>query len=65
MVPVNPILCRKGDPFQGSNGGSYLTLGNELPEETHADKAEALLGVRHPRWRAVDMETGKTVQSHG
>ena len=27
--------CRKGDPFQGVKLGSYLTLRNELFEETH------------------------------
>ena len=27
--------CRKGDPFQSPKQGSYLTLGNELSEETH------------------------------
>ena len=29
------ICCRKADPFQGPKLGSCLTLGNELPEETH------------------------------
>ena len=51
--------CRKGDPFQGLKLGSCLTLGNELPEETHVlTKQEILLGkgagvesrtVREPR----------------
>ena len=37
--------CRKGDPFQGLKLGSCLTLGNELPEETHVlTKQEILLG---------------------
>ena len=45
--------CRKGDPSQGLNVGSCLTLRNELSEETHVlTKQEILLG-RVPRWRAV------------
>ena len=37
--------CRKEDPFQGPKLGSCLTLGNELPEETHVlIKQEILLG---------------------
>ena len=58
--------CRKGDPFQGLKLGSYLTLGNELSEETHVlTKQEILLGkgaqvesrrVREPR---------RTALSHG
>ena len=53
------ICCRKGDPFQGPNPGSCLTLGNELSEETHVlTKQNILLGkgtqvessrVREPR----------------
>ena len=39
------ICCRKEDPFQGPKPGSCLTLGNELPEETHVlTKQESLLG---------------------
>ena len=57
---------RKGDPLQGPKLGSCLTLGNELPEETHVlTKQEILLGtgtwvesrrVREPR---------RTALSHG
>ena len=55
MVSVDPILCcRKGDPFQGSNGGSCLTLGNELSEETHMLIKQRLYWEEAPRWRAVD-----------
>ena len=42
------LCCRKGDPFQGPKLGSCLTLGNELSEETHADKARDLIGKGHP-----------------
>ena len=55
--------CRKGDPFQGPNLGSCLTLGNELSEETSVlTKQEILLGkgtqvensrVREPRRTAL------------
>ena len=40
--------CRKGDPFQGLKLGSCLTLGNELSEETRADKARDFTGKGHP-----------------
>ena len=52
------ICCRKVDPFQGLKLGSCLTLGNELSEETRADKARDFIGqgtwvessrVREPR----------------
>ena len=39
--------CRKGYPFQGPKLGSCLTLGNELFEETHADKARDFIGKGH------------------
>ena len=39
--------CRKGDPFQGPKLGSCPTLGNELSEETHADKARDFIGKGH------------------
>ena len=42
------FCCRKGDPFQGPKLGSCLTLGNELSEETHADKARDFIGKGHP-----------------
>ena len=56
------ICCRKGDPFQGQKLGSCLTLGNDLSEETHADKARDFIGkgtrvesrrVRGPRRTAL------------
>ena len=53
------ICCRKADSFQGPKLGSFLTLGNELSEETHVlTKQEILLGkgtrmessrIREPR----------------
>ena len=59
---IPPIVCvcsRKGDPFEGPNLGSCLTLGNELSGQTHVlTKQEILLGkgtqvessrVREPR----------------
>ena len=42
------ICCRKGDPFQGPKLGSCLTLGNELSEETQADKARDFIVNGHP-----------------
>ena len=42
-----PSCCRKGDPFQGPKLGSCLTPGNELSEETHADKARDFIGKGH------------------
>ena len=42
------MCCRKGHPFQGPKLGSCLTLGNELSEETHADKARDFIGKGHP-----------------
>ena len=45
---IRSLCCRKGDPFQGSKLGSCLTLGNELSEETHADKARDFIGKGHP-----------------
>ena len=42
------LCCRKADPFQGPKLGSCLTLGNELSEETHADKARDFIGKGHP-----------------
>ena len=55
--------CRKGDHFLGPKLGSWLTLGNELSEETQVlTKQELLLGkgtqvesrrVREPRWTAL------------
>ena len=45
----NIYFCsRKGDPFQGPKLGSCLTLGNELSEETRADKARDFTGKGHP-----------------
>ena len=42
------LCCRKEDPFQGPKLGSCLTLGNELSEETRADKARDFIGKGHP-----------------
>ena len=42
------LCCRKGDHFQGPRVGSCLTLGNELSEETCADKARDFIGKGHP-----------------
>ena len=39
---------RKGDPFQGPRGGSCLTLGNELCEETRADEIRDSTGKGLP-----------------
>ena len=44
FVPTFSLCCRKGDPFQDLKGGSCLTLGNELSNETHMlTKQEPLL----------------------
>ena len=61
--PLQPLCCRKGDPFQDPRVGSCLTLGDVLPEETHAlTKEETSLGrgarvesrrVREPRRTAL------------
>ena len=42
------MFFRNGDPFQGPKLGSCLTLGNELSEETRADKAREFTGKGHP-----------------
>ena len=43
----NEILWQKGGcPFQGLSEGSCLTLGNELSDKTHADKAKDFIGNR-------------------
>ena len=42
------FCCRKRDPFQGPKLGSCLTLGNELSEETHVDKARDFIGKGPP-----------------
>ena len=46
MLIYSSICCRKRDPFRGLRIGSCLTLGNELSDETHADKD--FLGKGHP-----------------
>ena len=44
-APEQSFCCRKGDPFQGPKLSSYLTLRNELSEETRVlTKQETLLG---------------------
>ena len=43
-VPARVTICfRKVDPFQGLKLGSYLTLGNELSEETHVLPKQEIL----------------------
>ena len=56
----------KGDPFQGLKGGSCLTLGNELSEETHVlTKQETLLG-KGPRVESSGVgEPRRTAHSLG
>ena len=58
----NTNCCRKEDRFQGPMVGSCLTLGNELSQETCADKARDFIGkgswvessrVREPRRTAL------------
>ena len=41
-------LLQEGGPLQGPKLGSCLTVGNELSEETHADKAKYFIGKGHP-----------------
>ena len=58
--------CRKGDPFQGPNLGSCLTLGNELSEETHVlTKQEIFLGKGTRVESHRVMEPRRTALSHG
>ena len=64
-------VAGKGTPFQGLRAGSCLTLGNELPEETHVlTKQETLLGrgawaessrVREPRRTALPRDSQSQV----
>ena len=42
------LVAGKGDPYQGLKLGSCLTLGNELSEETRADKSRDFIGKGHP-----------------
>ena len=51
------ICCRKEDPFQGPKVGSYLALGNELPEETHELTKQEVLLERESKGRAVGKGT--------
>ena len=63
VLHCRQICCRKGDPFQGLKLGSWLSVGNELSEETHVvTQQEILLGkgalvetsrVREPRRTAL------------
>ena len=65
LATLQPWCCRKGDPFQSPKLGFWLTLGNELSEETHGlTKQEILLGkgtwvessrVREPRRTALPL----------
>ena len=54
------FCCRKGDPFQGPKLGSCLTLGNELSEETDANKARDFIGKGHPGGE----QEGRGTQEH-
>ena len=45
---LQPMCCRKGDPFQGLKLGSCLTLRKELCKETCDDKAREFIGKGHP-----------------
>ena len=42
------LLLSEWDLFQGLRVGSCLTLGNELSEETCADKGKDFIGKEHP-----------------
>ena len=42
------VVLQEGGPLPGPKLGSCLTLGNELSEETHADKARDFIGKGHP-----------------
>ena len=66
VIAHKPAYCRKGDPFQGLNLGSCLTLGNELSEETHLlTKQETLLGKGTRVERSRVKETRRTALPHG
>ena len=62
-IPHDATVSGTGTPFQGPKVGSFLTLRNELPKETHElTKQEILLGrcaqaesirVREPRRTAL------------
>ena len=47
------FFCRKRDPFQGLKVAPFLTLGNELSEETHMLTKQEILLERVLGWRAV------------
>ena len=47
-IPGSGRSAREGIAFQGPELGSCLTLGNELSEETCADKARDFIGKEHP-----------------
>ena len=58
---LHNYCCKKGDPFHGPKLGSYLTLGNELSEETHVlKKQETLLGRGNWMESSRVMEPGRT-----
>ena len=74
VLALGPLCCcRKGDPFQSPRAGSWLTLGNELSEETHVlTKQETLLvrgaraessRVREPRRTALHV--ARSLGFHG
>ena len=47
-LPESPFGAGSRHLVQGLKLGSRLTLGNELSEETHADKARDFIGKGHP-----------------
>ena len=48
FIPSCRSVAGRGTPFQGLKLGSCLTLGNELSEETRADKSRDFIGKGHP-----------------
>ena len=60
-------MCfRNGDCFQGLRVGSFLTLRNELFQETHVvTKQEALLGRDNRAESSRVRESKKTALPHG
>ena len=60
------LCCRKEDLFQGPGVGSYLTLRNELSEETHVlTKQEILLGKGTRMESSRVRETRRTTLPRG
>ena len=60
------MCCRKGDCFQALRVGSFLTLRNELFEETHVvTKQETLLGRDDRAESSRVRESKRTALPHG